>query len=264
MDREILNMEEAAELFSVSVKTFIKLLKEEKIPARKIGREWRFSRKSLIEWLSTGNSQEYSSSEGETKEFFNEVAQKWEEISRGYYDESIRDRLLDLKILKKNMTILDLGAGDGYLSRAIAKLVKRVVAVDISQEMLKELLKKSEQSGIKNIEPVESDGQDVPIGDAEIDVVCASMYLHHIEEPEEAIEEMYRIAKPGGVVFLADYLEHKNKELTDKMHDIWPGFNTSKLAGFFEKRGFKNIQVNTLKDDEKSYEPRIFVLTAQK
>ena len=54
VDKEILNMEEAAELFNVSVKTFIKLLKEEKVPGRKIGREWRFSRSALVNWLSSG------------------------------------------------------------------------------------------------------------------------------------------------------------------------------------------------------------------
>ena len=66
MEKEILTMEEAAERFSVSIKTFIKLLKEEKVPGRKIGREWRFSRKALIDWLSSGDSQVYSSSEGDT------------------------------------------------------------------------------------------------------------------------------------------------------------------------------------------------------
>ena len=69
MDKEILNMEEAAELFNVSIKTFIKLLKEEKVPARKIGREWRFSRQALIQWLSAGDSQQYSSSESDPKSF---------------------------------------------------------------------------------------------------------------------------------------------------------------------------------------------------
>jgi predicted HTH domain antitoxin len=34
MEKEILNMEEAANLFGVSIKTFIKLLKEENVPAR--------------------------------------------------------------------------------------------------------------------------------------------------------------------------------------------------------------------------------------
>ena len=83
MEKEILNMEEAAELFNVSIKTFIKLLKEEKVPARKIGREWRFSRQALIQWLSSGDSQQYSSSESEAKEFFDSVAPEWSKLRAG-------------------------------------------------------------------------------------------------------------------------------------------------------------------------------------
>ena len=41
-DREILNIDEAAALLGVSVKTFNKVLHSENIPARKIGREWKF------------------------------------------------------------------------------------------------------------------------------------------------------------------------------------------------------------------------------
>ena len=94
MDKEILTMEEAAELFQVSIKTFIKLLKEEKVPGRKIGREWRFNRQALINWLAVGDSQVYSASESDVKEFFNEVAPKWEEISRNYYDETLKNKLI--------------------------------------------------------------------------------------------------------------------------------------------------------------------------
>ena len=117
-------MEEAAEFFGVSIKTFIKLLKEEKVPARKIGREWRFSRKALIEWLSAGDSQVYSYSETDAKEFFNNVAPEWEELRKTYYDESIKSKLFEMKMLQKGMTVVDLGSGDGYISRAVAKQVR--------------------------------------------------------------------------------------------------------------------------------------------
>lgn len=58
--KEILNMQEVCELLSVSEKTMIKLLKEENIPARKIGREWRFSKTAIIEWIGNGDSMDYS------------------------------------------------------------------------------------------------------------------------------------------------------------------------------------------------------------
>lgn len=249
MEKEILSMEEAAELFGVSAKTFIKLLKEEKVPARKIGREWRFSKKALVEWLSNGDSQAYSSSEVDIKEFFDEVAPEWEEISKNYYNESIKNKLLNLQILKKDMTIMDLGAGDGYLSRAVAKFVKKVIAVDISGKMLKELKKKARDNGIKNIETLESDGQDVPIEKETVDCLCANMYLHHIENPDTAIKEMYRVLKPGGKIYISDFAEHSDLELKEKMHDIWPGFKASEIENWFSINGFKEINFEIISQE---------------
>lgn len=57
--RDILNIDEAAELLGVSVKTFNKVLHTENIPARKIGREWKFSRAALIAWVGSGRSQDF-------------------------------------------------------------------------------------------------------------------------------------------------------------------------------------------------------------
>jgi excisionase family DNA binding protein len=59
MDDDILNLEQAIEFLGVSEKTLIKLLREEHIPARKIGREWRFSKEALINWLAGGDSFDY-------------------------------------------------------------------------------------------------------------------------------------------------------------------------------------------------------------
>ena len=57
--RDILNIDEAAALLGVSVKTFNKVLHSEDMPARKIGREWKFSRRALIEWVGSGRSREF-------------------------------------------------------------------------------------------------------------------------------------------------------------------------------------------------------------
>ena len=59
MINEILNLEQAVEFLRVSEKTLIKLLREEHIPARKIGREWRFSKEALISWIASGDSFDY-------------------------------------------------------------------------------------------------------------------------------------------------------------------------------------------------------------
>ena len=59
MDNEVLNLEQAMDFFGVSERTMIKLLREEKIPARKIGREWRFNKAALLDWLGGGDSINY-------------------------------------------------------------------------------------------------------------------------------------------------------------------------------------------------------------
>lgn len=59
MNDDILNLEQAIEFLGVSEKTLIKLLREVHIPARKIGREWRFSKAALINWLAAGDSFDY-------------------------------------------------------------------------------------------------------------------------------------------------------------------------------------------------------------
>jgi len=246
VDKEILTMEEAADLFGVSIKTFIKLLKEEQVPGRKIGREWRFSRLALIDWLATGDSQVYSASESDVKEFFNKVAPQWEEINRNYFDETIKSKLTELNVLKKSLILMDLGAGDGFISRFAAPFVKKVIAIDISGEMLRELQRKAKFSGIRNIETIENDAQDVPIADSSIDIVCANMYLHHIEQPELALQEMYRIVKSGGMVFLADFYEHSDSDLMAQMHDRWPGFNPDELVASFKKTGFLDVRYEIL------------------
>ena len=66
-DRDILNIDEAAALLGVSVKTFNKVLHSENLPARKIGREWKFSRMALIKWVGSGRSMDFYREAGDGK-----------------------------------------------------------------------------------------------------------------------------------------------------------------------------------------------------
>ncbi|MBL8860106.1 MAG: helix-turn-helix domain-containing protein [Planctomycetes bacterium] len=61
-------MDEAAELLGVSIKTFNKVLHNEDMPARKIGREWKFSRRALIDWVGNGRSRDFYKDSGDTRD----------------------------------------------------------------------------------------------------------------------------------------------------------------------------------------------------
>ena len=52
MDEEILDVTRAAKVLGVSSKTVYNLARQGKIPATRVGREWRFSRKMLIDWVA--------------------------------------------------------------------------------------------------------------------------------------------------------------------------------------------------------------------
>jgi excisionase family DNA binding protein len=54
MDKEILDVEGAATLLGVSTTTIYHLARKGEIPATRVGREWRFSRTHLIQWVANG------------------------------------------------------------------------------------------------------------------------------------------------------------------------------------------------------------------
>ena len=93
MDNSILNVEQATEFLGISEKTLIKLLREEHVPARKVGREWRFSKASLMDWLAKGDSTNYISQndyysvsedeEGETAALLGKIQEKTGLLLRG-------------------------------------------------------------------------------------------------------------------------------------------------------------------------------------
>lgn len=55
--KDVLNVEEAAEFLSVSPWTIREQARTGRLPARKIGKEWRFSRQALLEWLGSQSPQ---------------------------------------------------------------------------------------------------------------------------------------------------------------------------------------------------------------
>lgn len=55
MDEEILSVEGAAKALGVSTRTIYNLVRNGDIPAMRIGREWRFARRNIIDWVANGS-----------------------------------------------------------------------------------------------------------------------------------------------------------------------------------------------------------------
>lgn len=245
-EKEVLSLEEASQLFQVSSKTFLKLLREETIPARKIGREWRFSRTALLNWIAQGLSRDYVSVEEESKAYFAQVAPDYDELRKNCYAGALRDMLISRFPPSSGSVVADIGTGTGYLAKKLAEYARTVNAIDSSPDMLKVACQGLTQAEQRKIKLIEGDAHDLPLGDESQDLVYANLLIHHLLEPALAIKEMYRILKPGGRVIITDIDRHNHKWTKAEKSDLWPGVDRSDLQLWLEQAGFSELEISDL------------------
>ena len=177
-----------------------------------------------------------------SSEYFQSVANQWDEISAGYFGKAVRDAAIAKAYLRPEMAVADIGSGTGFVASGLAPLVKRVYVVDGSAEML-EVAKKN-LSQFDNIEYHEAAGENLPFPDESLDAVFANMYLHHTVDPLAAIREMVRVLRPGGRLVITDMDEHAYPWLKDEMADVWQGFERDQVRGWFQQSGLVNVIVD--------------------
>ena len=95
--------------------------------------------------------------------------------------------------------VFEFGCGTGTTALHHAPFVQKVVATDISSNMIKIAKKKAVEENITNVEFQCSTLEDFEAANASFDVVMAHNILHLLEDPEQAIKHSYRLLKPGGV-----------------------------------------------------------------
>jgi excisionase family DNA binding protein len=243
---DVMTLEEASQLFQVSTKTFLKLLREEDLPARKVGREWRFSRTALLQWMADGHSRDYISAEEENKAYFAQVAPVYDEMRKGCYGNALCDLIINRFQPAKGSRVADIGTGTGYLAKSLAGYAVEVTAVDSSTAMLEVAGTELAQAKIENVRLLEGNAHDLPLGDETQDMVYTNLLLHHLLEPGAAIKEMHRILKPGGRIILSDVCSHHHKWVKEEKFDLWLGFESSEIREWLAEAGFKNIELSDL------------------
>jgi ubiquinone/menaquinone biosynthesis C-methylase UbiE len=100
--------------------------------------------------------------------------------------------------------VLDVATGAGHTAMAFAPHVARVVASDVTDEMLAQAEKLAADKGLANVETARADAGALPFEDASFDLVTCRLAAHHFPDPAAFVSESFRVLKPGGTLALVD------------------------------------------------------------
>jgi len=205
------------------------------------------------------------------------VQEYWNKKGARLYDkihyinkDKLKNTLLNHLDVDKDCTILDFGAGTGFLASILAESgYKRIIGLDINKHML--LRAKKKLSGYP-VRLVRGDGLNLPIKDNSVDAVISRWVLWVMPAPERAIKEMIRVTKPGGKIITFESGSDGNKEegftpkkLLKPLHSIYitlltgappfrtkrfwektkgklPMYSLDKYIQIFEQQGLKAVE----------------------
>jgi ubiquinone/menaquinone biosynthesis C-methylase UbiE len=113
-------------------------------------------------------------------------------------------RLIELTNPQPNWLVLDVATGAGHTALAFAPHVARVIATDITPQMLEVARSLAQQRQITNVEFRSADAQQLPFDSNYFYLVTNRAALHHYPNMRAAIREMVRVCRAGGLVALVD------------------------------------------------------------
>jgi len=135
-------------------------------------------------------------------------AEKWAHV----FDDPERDawqkphQVIEALALKPDAVVADLGAGTGYFSVRLARMVPkgRVYAVDVEPDMVKYLGERAARENLKNMIAVAAAPGDARLP-AQADLVLLVDVYHHIGERERYFRSLAGSLKPGGRLAVIDF-----------------------------------------------------------
>src|SRR5699024_5722885 len=108
--------------------------------------------------------------------------------------------------LQPGLSLLDVGSGPGTITADFAQRLApgRVTALEINDDAVALTRAEIERQGLDNVTYRTGDVHDLPLADDCFNIVHAHQLLQHVGDPVQALCEMRRVCKPGGIVAVCD------------------------------------------------------------
>jgi SAM-dependent methyltransferase len=127
--------------------------------------------------------------------------------------------------------LIDIGCGTKPYRSMLAPLVSEHIGLDHSGTL----------HGTEAVDLIGT-AYDIPVQDCTFDSAICTAVLEHLEEPEQAIRECYRVLKPGGAaIYSAPFIWHLHEEPRDFFR-----YSRYGLEYLFKKAGFEILEIRPL------------------
>jgi ubiquinone/menaquinone biosynthesis C-methylase UbiE len=122
--------------------------------------------------------------------------------------EKVLDRLLEVASPQPADACVDLGAGTGFVTTALAPLVSSVLAVDISPAMAESLAERAAEAGLANVATEVADLKELQLRPASADLLVTNYALHHLVDADKRalVARAVTWLRPGGRFVIADMM----------------------------------------------------------
>ncbi len=126
--------------------------------------------------------------------------------------------------ISENTTLLDVGCGDGEIPIKIRSAKKcNITALDGSESMLKEFKKKLDKQNIEDITVIHQRLEENSFNDESFDIITSNSVLHHVVSPHQYWDELIRLVKSTGTIFIMDLVRPKDEVALTYILDKYGG-----------------------------------------
>lgn len=196
--------------------------------------------------------------------FFDRVGRQWDALREESFGTQFHLEAF-LSLLPREWVVADIGTGTGYLLPVLARHFERVIGVDPVARMLDAARHRVEFHGLDNVDLRGGDLAVLPVSDASVDLAIASLVLHHVPAPRDALAELSRVVRPGGHILIVEQMSHRGEAFRERMQDRWWGFDPEELIDHLGSVGFADVRSVPLTTVERARDaPELFVVTGQK